>query len=100
MIYIRVWDASFKEWRALPEPLHITEDQLRQARAEFRKQASEVDDFGEVPQTRARAILAKICPDLRGLDMITAGFAVTNPRIEVDGKKWKKDPVRYKPPED
>ena len=100
MIRIRVREGARGEWRQVDDGLvPVTAEELRAMRRRFAvayAALQDVDDTagncaGGAPQTVARAIVRDVCPRLSGFDLIAIGFAVTAPRIEVDGKRWPVD---------
>ena len=84
-----------------PFAVPLTEAMLRTLRARFREQTRTIDAFGDVPQTRARGLLADLfaeTPDAvapRGVDAILCGFAISGRRLRVNATTWPDEPAIY-----
>ena len=100
MIRVRIREGARGEWRQFDDGLvPVTEAELREMRRRFAVAYAALQDVdaaagncaGGAPQTVARAIVRGVCPQLSSFDTIAVGFAVTAPRIEVDGKRWPVD---------
>ena len=95
---IEVWNPRTRSWSAYESPM--CQKQLLEARNLYLEDVEQAirdkQTLDYVPQTTARMILLRVAPELRDIDLILAGAAVTSDRVRVEGeelprsKRWRR----------